>query len=71
MLPCHRLRFCGWTVLVHPSFIPNYDLPQEILTMIIKAEEMSEDAPIRVFLLSAVSCRGTHLLQTFLYPKRS
>jgi len=35
MLPCHTLSFCGSTVLVQ-SFIPSYDLLQEILTKIIK-----------------------------------
>jgi len=71
MFPCHGLRFCLRTVLVHTSFIPCNDLLQEIITMIIKAQEMSMDAPMRFFLWSSVSCRVTHLQHTFLYPKRS
>ena len=69
MLPCHGLRFCVRTVLVHSSFIPSNDLLQEILTMIIKAEDMSEGCYHTVFLV--VLCRGTHLLYTFPYPKHS
>jgi len=51
MLPCHGLRLCLRTVLVHPSFIPINDLLQEILTMIIKAKEMSEGCTHTVFLV--------------------
>ena len=51
MLPCHGLRFCLRTLLVHLSFIPSNDLLQEILTMIIKAEEMSEGCTHTVFLV--------------------
>ena len=51
MFPCHGLRFCLKTVLMHPSFIPSNDLLQEILTIIIKAEEMSEGWTHMVFLV--------------------
>jgi len=51
MLPCHELRIYLRTVLVHPSFIPSNDLLQEILTVIIKAEEMSEGCTHTVFLV--------------------
>jgi len=50
MLPCHGLRFCLRTVLVHPSFIPSNDLLHEIPTMIINAE-MSEGCTRVLFLL--------------------
>jgi len=42
MLPSRGLHLCLRTVLVHPSFIPSNDLFQEIRTMIIKTQEMSE-----------------------------
>jgi len=40
--PCNELRFCVRAVLVQLRFIPSNDLLQDILTMIIKAEEVSE-----------------------------
>ena len=51
MFPCHGLRFCLRSVGVYPSFIPGIDLLQEILTMIIKAEEMSEGCTHMDFLV--------------------
>jgi hypothetical protein len=48
MFPPHAWHYhviwiaCLRTVLVHPSFIPSDDLLQEILTMIMKAEEKRE-----------------------------
>ena len=70
MFPCHGLCFCLRTVLVHWSFIPSNDLLQEILTRSLKQKRWVRDAPIRFSLWSSVCCPGTHLLHTFLYPKR-
>ena len=49
MFPCHGLRFCLRTVLVHPSFITSNDVLQDILSMIINAEEMTEGCTRTVF----------------------
>ena len=51
MFLCHGLRFCLRKVLVHSSFISSNDLRQEILAMIIKAEEMGEGCTHMVFLV--------------------
>ena len=51
MLSCHELGFYLRRVLVHPRFIPSSDFLLEILTMIVKAEKMSEECTHTVFLV--------------------
>ena len=51
LFPCHGLRNCLMAVLVHPRFIASNDLLQDILTINIKTEEVSEGCTHTVFLV--------------------
>ena len=66
MFPCHGLRFFSGQYWCTEISSPVMNCSKKSSPWSLKRRRWVRDAPIRFFLWSSVSCRGTHLLHTFL-----